>query len=532
MPQINFEQNIRREKTAERDIVDELNERALTPDQLADRERRRVLAAVERKDFGPADLEHIGRQYYPEVIDRLFKFKKYAVASTIWEEVRREIKNKPDPATVQTLRQEGLHHWAARFEELMAYDRTIHGMLRQVSRNDKDKLRQLGAKYQMAWTTLIEQSEDFLLRFPLSAERATVEHDYGDWYQEQARKLGLEPRPLERQTPGAIAVPRETDMVEGAVDNYLDQREKIRQLREKFPNDVALFRELFGFEPSGEIEVIDGPVNIHFRCNNLKDYALASDQFFLSRSGKNITGDSEDARNVINAQQYSGGSCATQPRYGIIVTLENNTNGDDFSETRPQAVYRHESRHAANRLFIDIQNEVDEEPSLTTAFQKARAGGSPEALRTAIAALLRDYRREEIDAQAANEILSYTDQGSSADYIWDELTETEERHGLYDYAHAIVQNWQDGLLYLGLSLPADIWQDIKQQKDIVSALIPKIFIDEYQKAIRDGISACMQLKQRFGVKGAIAALSLQPLTTWPKIVKRMEEAPVGENHIE
>ena len=60
-----------------------------------------------------------------------------------------------------------------------------------------------------------------------------------------------------------------------AIEEYEKKHRSIKKYREMYPDDKELFTACFGSEPKGRIEVIEGPITLHFRCFDIRDYVVA-----------------------------------------------------------------------------------------------------------------------------------------------------------------------------------------------------------------------------------------------------------------
>ena len=58
--------------------------------------------------------------------------------------------------------------------------------------------------------------------------------------------------------------------------NYQERHQELKEFREKYPNDIELFRALFGENPAGKIEVSSDPISLQIGCSNFKDLAWIS----------------------------------------------------------------------------------------------------------------------------------------------------------------------------------------------------------------------------------------------------------------
>jgi len=105
-----------------------------------------------------------------------------------------------------------------------------------------------------------------------------------DLSQEELMKTVLAKAPKYKLSENQLALFQET------LNKYVERHRAVRETRKKYPHDKELFRACFGKKPEGFVEVIEQPANLHFRCDNLADYAWIYKLKFLEPKQKqNIT---------------------------------------------------------------------------------------------------------------------------------------------------------------------------------------------------------------------------------------------------
>jgi hypothetical protein len=58
----------------------------------------------------------------------------------------------------------------------------------------------------------------------------------------------------------------------GMLDRYTQVHAYVKNMRSRYPDDEDLFFALCGHAPKGKISVVEGPVTLHFVCENIDDY--------------------------------------------------------------------------------------------------------------------------------------------------------------------------------------------------------------------------------------------------------------------
>jgi len=185
----------------------------------------------------------------------------------------------------------------------------------------------------------------------------------------------------------AKLTPAQRHRFERLAEDIIDRRKAIGEVREQAPTPEALYRFCFGRDPLGKVTVVEGPITLYFRCEDIDDYTLIFSQKF---AGGEIGVTPED-RNL--AARSGGVSISATRAYSPkleqdpdlispdgtpdkskveerskllrrlrgAVIAENNTIPDKF--LNQWRVYRHEEQHA----FKNIMNGLSVERRQITA---------------------------------------------------------------------------------------------------------------------------------------------------------------------
>ncbi|MDP2598437.1 MAG: hypothetical protein Q8P49_01250 [Candidatus Liptonbacteria bacterium] len=331
---------------------------------------------------------------------------------------------------------------------------------------------------------------------------------------------------------------KQVRIAEGMIDDYIRRHTAIREVRKQFPSDDALFKELFGRDPHGKIEVVESPASLYFRCFDAEDYALIFSQKFLVRADVN----KED---VVAANMSGGVSIpgANKPGLEGAIIAENTASLMESENTSVKFLWKlaslqkpgfekkvdeaalksldmiknitrasskithaHENRHAVNNLFKKLWSDSRFLMTWSQIYEK------PDQ-KNALVDYVRGIREENSDDRIKDEILAFLYSGTDPESIFSILTREKEKGGLYDFLSFYRTAY---LETLKKKLGGDI------DDSFLRAAIEKVFVDEHRKLIKDGIDAFVKLEQNgYSKEGVVAALVNEPLTKWKKVANRL-----------
>lgn len=263
----------------------------------------------------------------------------------------------------------------------------------------------------------------------------------------------------------------------------------------------AVYGEVFGKSPVGEVEVYAGPSVLYFRCHNDEDYALIYSQKYMNDE-KTV-----DVTDVTRANNSGGVSVpqALNPSLAGAIIAEN-AHGRPYDEVA-DSVYQHEKRHALNRFFLERGRSLN-------TFYEMKNAKTPEERQYKMRQYMR-FIRSESESRAADEILAYSSTGESPERIITTLTARSADGGLYDYFQEQRDNPEDMEEFLAKVLGEQSREDIREG-------IKLVFVDEYKKELERGLESIRRLSTRDYTMQEIASiLGRVPLTDWTKISRRL-----------
>ncbi|MBT7558401.1 hypothetical protein HN615_15985 [Candidatus Woesearchaeota archaeon] len=301
------------------------------------------------------------------------------------------------------------------------------------------------------------------------------------------------------KVPEANLTNSQIDIFRDGLNMYAKKHQEVEFYRKKYSNDSELFNACFGHLPKGEVEIIKGPMTLYFRCHNIEDYAVI-------HSGKFDSDKVLDQHDVTSADMSRGVKI-----YGSNIPELKGTIIAEKSLGRPinDETYIHEEQHAIYQLFEDERARQD-------IFMSGMEKSSTKEQEKILVNSLR-RKREDFESRAKNEILAYFKDGTDTGQIIETLLQAKETGGLYDY----FRQWyitdgekeRDELVNSGLD------------SNFVDKTFANVFIMEYKvDIIYQSVEAMQALRDKGLAKEKIINLLInEPLSKWPKVVKRVQE---------
>lgn len=290
--------------------------------------------------------------------------------------------------------------------------------------------------------------------------------------------------------------------------NYKKKHEAVEKYSAQYPDPEDLFREVFGFDPSGPVEVVKGPMTLCFRLKN--------EDFVNIYGGKRHNGQVVSPKLRKDAKLAGGfalnGSLIPELAGTLLVEkagLINKVLGN------PEAVRAHEEQHAINTLFQEDLRVYRNRMQVADAWKRIDVAATPEELRDGICKLLRMYRGEMEDKdRASDEIFAYLREGRPSNEILRILMKSP----LYDYFRGERKRTKEAVQ----SFRGDRFT--KEEERIYDEAADQVFIEEYRERITQGLTAYLGLRQMgFTEEGVRGVLLHEPLTRWGKVVERIQD---------
>ncbi len=285
---------------------------------------------------------------------------------------------------------------------------------------------------------------------------------------------------------------KQEETIHEILSKYYWRHLAIKKARGQFPDENKLFEAVFGRPSNGKIEVIEGPVTLYFRCYNIKDYALISQQTFLE--------DRDPTWKEKRVAKTQGGvsinTSLVRDLRGTIIAERAQGEFDD----NQQRIYVHEEQHAIKRLFNE--RPIKKPKSYET-----------EDLLVNLDDLCRREREQKAELKAKDEILAMMKEGRwSMEEVFYLLKKPGKKGGLYDY---LAKDKEEIIKFYSNNKSPD-------EKKKVIETVKQVFETEYHKLIKNGIRSFQDLIDNgYTMEQTIALLNAEPLVKWPKIVRRL-----------
>lgn len=278
------------------------------------------------------------------------------------------------------------------------------------------------------------------------------------------------------------------------IDGYYENRRKVLETREHFPEDIALIKKLTGvtFSKTDKIDVSVGPMTID-----------------IDVEGFNAGRIYERADHPVVGFEYGGfasQSIGDNPIYYIVINQDKYIRERHNDPTGAQS-RQHEYEHQKNKLFRSIFDHTLSEHE--------------------IGSLRLDYRFEH-DAEYKKVLLEnyfYAAQERALEQAKDEIIAC-----LQDRSLSILQrdiDWlffqQKGDSYDYLANVRDI--EIEKDNPLYQETSQKILVKEYKIIIEKAVGLFAELVDEGGysIQEAIALLTDTSLSHWPKTIQRLLE---------
>lgn len=287
------------------------------------------------------------------------------------------------------------------------------------------------------------------------------------------------------------------------INEYCKVHKQSYELRRKYPEDINLYKGIFGRQPKGKVEVIEGPY-FYFRLHDLRDFAFVQSRAFAKKREL-------QPEDIEYADKIAGASVNVPLSKADIVILAENAGGREFDENSENTM-KHEEQHAIEGLFDKRIQPHD----FYKEFEEAKTDNERALI------VKRHFRfiRQMGEEKAKGEILAYLKEAQDASLMKDGLFNIMTNLDYYNFFPHTEEYTSD---LLGLEVD-------EEKKQAVEEFAEKIFVNEFENNIKDGIgSFCKLEKMGYSKEKIIAALIQEPLSKWKKVVKRLANKPISNN---
>lgn len=307
--------------------------------------------------------------------------------------------------------------------------------------------------------------------------------------------------------------PWQRSVAEVILADYEKKHEAVSRVRSEHPNDQELFREIFGTDPKGKIEVVPGPMTLYFRCHDLEDYALIHSQAFTA----DLSVSEADKKSADLSGGASSGSAPKEyPELAGTIIAEN-AKSRSFNEWS-RSVLVHEEQHAIHRLFktVDLRENT---------FRDLKQASDDQERERLMTTYFRYIRESSGETRVKDEVLAFMKEGkNSAPEVFKILTKSIQDGGLYDYFN---KPKYTGRKSKKEAISEFVLKSLKRGgdakfSDLVHKTVEKVFKQEYEDMIKDGL-ASYQMLIRYGYsrEQTTAILMKVPFSHWKNEVRHL-----------
>lgn len=305
------------------------------------------------------------------------------------------------------------------------------------------------------------------LRRKIEVNHDVAKQDLMDWIDKFSSEYGF--TDSQRQTAEEI------------IDDYYENRQRVKKIRDEYPNDVDLVNELSGqtFDTDTKFKIKIGPMSVNIYCD-----AFTAGRLFTK---KNIP-------QKIKCPAFACLSNHTPPiKYNVF-------NRDFLFGQKTNLL--HEEQHQENQLFRQQFDQVQD--TSDRLFKEYEDESDSETKKALLESYLRAVRDKAL-VSFKNEVLAYRKAG--IDRLGSEGKDfLSQDNSPYDYL-AYVRN-------LAPEKDDQLWQEAVQ----------RVLVDEYGNIVKRTFVVIDDLKKGgFSSEQIIALLSDKPVIQWSKTARRLLE---------
>lgn len=218
---------------------------------------------------------------------------------------------------------------------------------------------------------------------------------------------------------------------------FLNRRDKIAELVQEFQTPEELYQHLFGFKPTGEIQMASGALSVNFICFEQEDFYQVRDRTHegIARPNTNVTMRGMLVRKCDDSRAD----------YAVTVCKSNDDLEQALSIDATENEIEHEKMHVIKHLLEDKQTrEITETLAEPSEMAKSLHGLPPQEFETQLKDYLVSCRELLFEIHEKDEIAAYLAQGMSTENIANMLT-TDYYHAGETFNELIKQGLASGL---------------------------------------------------------------------------------------
>ena len=278
-------------------------------------------------------------------------------------------------------------------------------------------------------------------------------------------------------------------IAEQLIDGYYANRQRVVEIRKRYPDDAALVSELSGvdFDSTAEFDISIGPMSVDIITDGFNAHRLFPNPKYPSSE--------------LPYEGFMTKSKHEQPILYVIINKSKLRQGQQ-GQLRQEAVLSHEREHQKHRLFREIFDKQANKEEENLIFSQYESEQDPEIKQEFLESFFR-LRRQEAFQHVKDEIIAM----KKDKYFYDHDLFSRRDKSPHDYLEN-TRDWE-------YKKDDSLWQETSKI----------VLVDDYRKIIESAISAFDNLvKQgRYTTEEVIAMLTDKSLPEWPKTAKRLLE---------
>jgi len=293
-----------------------------------------------------------------------------------------------------------------------------------------------------------------------------------------------------------------------ALKRYQERHDIVEKYRKLYPKTEDLFRECFGSQPKGQLDVVYNPCTIHFVCHHPLDYA-------------NAYGWNEEVpeQKILGPEMlkiafayHSRGASTRQTKNAELENIVTISRFQDDEKKNEEAI-KHEEQHQLNLLF--------EPQSYNMLFPDKLKAGDESAVNNLIKKLIR-YEGESIgiDNAVRDEVLAQLKGGKSPEEIFESISKSPSYDFPAKYFKEDVDSIPERLQQLIKMNVRAGGKPVKVELDQIQSLVINYFRKDYENELKKWIDSIKILEDKsYTREEIINLLYSMPLTEWQNLAR-------------
>lgn len=295
--------------------------------------------------------------------------------------------------------------------------------------------------------------------------------------------------------------PEQESIIKKMINEFVGRRFAVDSFFKDHNGDpVAMYKDIYGIEPQGVVEVKRGQISISFICEDLIDYSRIYNSDYSGAHHELIESGKIERANISGGIFLNTTPESHPELKNAIIGIKNGP------EWKQEFTIKHEEQHAINRIYSN--NISSNEFSIVNTELSLMEGDHIKDKTIKLCKSLLDKALDNVK----DEIIAYKIEGLYGDEdIMEILLMDEQEGGMYDYMQRE--------LFLFKIESALEKENIDDDSILKSA--QDILIKDYENFIKDGLEVFDLLKKGGVSEEAIVSMLMpEKLSNWKKVARR------------